>query len=464
MMGRVYFFAFWPRSCYKAPIMIISARMLAVLDLLERTQKSPIPMDLTIGDYMRNRRYIGSKDRTDIVERMYGIVRHHARINWALSEAGATEITPRLKLLAYLIMVEGKEEPETYFDGTKYAPHQIEDDELAILKRLPKNFDKAPVDIQCECPEQYSASLHDYFGNDFDAEMEALCHGATLDLRINQVAGTREQIKESLGKDKVGTDETPYSPWGLRAKGKAFLGETKAFRSGHIEIQDEGSQLIALACDAQPGMQVLDYCAGGGGKTLALASAMKIKGRIVAMDLEEARLLKAKTRFKRAKVSDIIETRPLSDEKSRKWLRRQKLSFDVALVDVPCSGTGTWRRNPDTRWRNYGPSLEALLPVQADILERVAGVVKEGGRLVYATCSLLPEENERQIEAFLSRHPEYELADLDAVWPEGSKVPCEGKYMRLTPKRHNTDGFFAAVMIRKAVAIEDDVQSDTTED
>ncbi|OFW87430.1 MAG: hypothetical protein A3J37_05110 [Alphaproteobacteria bacterium RIFCSPHIGHO2_12_FULL_45_9] len=429
--------------------MIISARMLAVLDLLERTQKSPIPMDLTIGDYMRNRRYIGSKDRTDIVERIYGIVRHHARLNWALEQAGVTVPSARIKLLAYLLLVEGREDPTVYFDGTKYAPPQVTQDEIDVLHRLPKNFDAAPSDVLFECPANYSASLHAYFGKDFDVEMEALCHGATLDLRINCVAGDREKMKESLEKDKVETDLTPYSPWGLRAKGKAFLGETKAFRSGHIEIQDEGSQLIALACDVQPGMQVLDYCAGGGGKTLALASAMRVKGRIVAMDLEEARLAKAKTRFKRAKVSDIIETRPLSDEKSRKWLRRQKQSFDVALVDVPCSGTGTWRRNPDTRWRNYGPSVEEIIPVQADILERVAGVVKPGGRLVYATCSLLPEENEQQIEKFLAGHPEYELADLQDVWPEGCKPPCEGKYMRLTPKRHNTDGFFAAVLIRK---------------
>jgi len=429
--------------------MIISARMLAVLDLLERTQKSPIPMDLTIGDYMRNRRYIGSKDRTDIVERIYGIVRHHARLNWALEQAGVTVPSARIKLLAYLLLVEGREDPTVYFDGTKYAPPQVTQDEIDVLHRLPKNFDAAPSDVLFECPANYSASLHAYFGKDFDVEMEALCHGATLDLRINCVAGDREKMKESLEKDKVETEMTPYSPWGLRAKGKAFLGETKAFRSGHIEIQDEGSQLIALACDVQPGMQVLDYCAGGGGKTLALASAMRVKGRIVAMDLEEARLAKAKTRFKRAKVSDIIETRPLSDEKSRKWLRRQKQSFDVALVDVPCSGTGTWRRNPDTRWRNYGPSVEEIIPVQADILERVAGVVKPGGRLVYATCSLLPEENEQQIEKFLGVHPEYELADLQDVWPEGCKPPCEGKYMRLTPKRHNTDGFFAAVLIRK---------------
>lgn len=429
--------------------MILAARVKAALEILERTEKSPIPMDLTIGDYMRQRRYIGSKDRADIVERVYGIVRHTARIAWALEQAGAREITPRLRVLAYLKMVEGKPDPTMPFDGTKYAPHEVSDDERGVADRLPVNFDEAPDDVLYECPPLYSESLHAYFGDVFREEMEALCHAATLDLRVNVIAGDREKIKESLAKDSVGTDDTLYSPWGLRAKGKAFLSDTKAFRAGQIEIQDEGSQLIALACNVQPGMQVLDYCAGGGGKTLALASAMRVKGRIVAMDLEESRLAKAKTRFKRARVSDIIETRPLSDEKSRKWLRRQKQSFDVVLLDVPCSGTGTWRRNPDTRWRQYGPSLEDLLPVQADILERVAAVVKEGGRLVYATCSLLPEENEQQIEKFLASHPEYELADLASVWPEECTVPCEGKYMRLTPKRHGTDGFFAAILLRK---------------
>lgn len=429
--------------------MIISARMKAVLEILERTQKSPVPMDLTVGDYMRNRRYIGSKDRADIVERVYGMVRHHARLQWALEQAGATEITPRLQLLAYIVLVEGRADPSVFFDGTKYAPHEVDEDEQKIISRLPENFDAAPDEVKCECPPQYAESLRGYFGKDLVPEMEALCHGATLDLRINCVAGDRETIKASLLKDGIETEDAPYSPWGLRVKGKVFLSETKAFRGGQIEIQDEGSQLIALACDVQPGMQVMDYCAGGGGKTLALASAMRVKGRIVAMDLDAGRLAKAKTRFKRARVSDIIETRPLSDEKSRKWLRRQKQSFDVVLVDVPCSGTGTWRRNPDTRWRTYGPSVEELIPVQADILDRVAGVVKGGGRLVYATCSLLPEENEQQIEKFLAQHPEFELAPLNDIWPAGCTPPCEGKYMRLSPKRHHTDGFFAAVLVRK---------------
>jgi 16S rRNA (cytosine967-C5)-methyltransferase len=190
---------------------------------------------------------------------------------------------------------------------------------------------------------------------------------------------------------------------------------------------------------------VIDYCAGAGGKTLALADAMRNKGRIVAMDTDSRRLEKARPRFKRAGVSDIIEVRALDDERSRKWLKRQKGTFDLALADVPCTGTGTWRRNPDMRWRSYGPPLEALLRVQAEILDRIARTLKPGGRLVYATCSLLPEENERQIEAFLERHP-----DFAPVVPDGPGATADNPYMRLTPFRHNTDGFFAAVLERRS--------------
>ncbi len=174
------------------------------------------------------------------------------------------------------------------------------------------------------------------------------------------------------------------------------------------------------------------------------------KGRIVAMDTEESRLQKGKLRFRKAGVADIIEVRPLSDDRHRKWLRRQKGTFDSVLVDVPCTGTGTWRRNPDMRWRVYGPSLEELVEIQSGILEKVAHTVKPGGRLVYATCSLLPEENEKQIAAFLEKNPEFKVMPLSKAWEgAGAPVPCEGDFMRLTPLRHNTDGFFAAVMERR---------------
>jgi 16S rRNA (cytosine967-C5)-methyltransferase len=269
-------------------------------------------------------------------------------------------------------------------------------------------------------------------------------------LRVNLLAQDRETVQKILAADGVETEPTPFCPWGLRVKGKAFLSATKAFGKGHVEIQDEGSQLIALLCQAQPGMNVLDYCAGAGGKTLALTNMMQVnkrpKGRIVAMDLDAGRLEKARPRFRRAHVHDIIEIRPLSDEKARKWLKRQKQTFDITLVDAPCSGTGTWRRNPDTRWRRFGPALDDLLQTQAEILDRVATTVKPGGRLVYATCSLLKAENEDQIDRFLRDHPEFTIQPVGAILP--AVAGSDGRFMRLSPHRHNTDGFFAATLTR----------------
>lgn len=425
-----------------------AARLKTCIEVLERIGARHIPMDGTIGDYMRGRRYIGAKDRRDIVERLYDMARAHGRLSWWLERVKA-EDTPRNRLISWLLIGEGKEVTavQSLFDGTKYAPEKLSEKELKIAKALnAKKLDDPdmPEAVRVECPPEHETSLRGYFGDDFAKEMAAMMEGATLDMRVNIWRTDRDTVKEALKKDRVYTDETPYSPWGLRAQNKAYLAKTKAFIKGWIEIQDEGSQLISLICGAAPGSHVLDYCAGGGGKTLALASAMRNKGRLVAMDIDKGRLERSRQRFKKGGVADVIEVRALSEEKNRKWLRRQKGTFDIVLTDVPCSGTGTWRRNPDTRWYHYGPSLEELIKTQAEILDKVAGTVKEGGRLIYATCSLLPEENEEQVKAFLERHPEFALGAL----PEG--VPGENGLMRLTPYRHNTDGFFAAVLEKKS--------------
>lgn len=423
-----------------------ASRIQACIEILEGLDKAKIPMDSTIGDYMRARRYIGAKDRADIVERVYALMRNYARLGWWLKRVDAPR-APRSFLIAYLALIDKVSESrlKDLFDGSKYAPTELDEDDFRLYERFKGQeleHHDMPPGIRSECPAVYEETLQAYFGENFAAEMAAMLHPATLDLRVNTFLQPREAVKESLAKDRVQTSETPYSPWGLRCASKSFLSKTKAFHKGWIEIQDEGSQLIAHVCDAKPGMQVLDYCAGGGGKTLALAVGMNRKGRIVAMDLEERRLEKGKQRFRKAQLADIIEVRPLSDEKNRKWLRRQKETFDVVLLDVPCTGTGTWRRNPDMRWKVYGPGLEELVQVQTEIMDKVVGCVKVGGKLVYATCSLLPAENEEQIAKFLERHPGFE------VQPFNNELGKE--FMRLTPLRHNTDGFFAAVLVKKA--------------
>jgi 16S rRNA (cytosine967-C5)-methyltransferase len=427
-----------------------SSRIQATIDILTRiAENTRVPMDSAVGDYMRQRRYIGAKDRAEIAQRVYNMTRAHARIGWWLDKTGMDH-TARNRVLVWLAFGENggdgvkKSRLKELFDGSKYAPAPLDEKELKRFGHMEGrdfNHPDMPLEIRTECPSDYEAALKEYFGDSFEDEMAALIPAATLDLRVNIFSTTREDARTSLKADGIDTEETPYSPWGLRCSDKAYLAKTKALTKGHVSIQDEGSQLIAYLCEAKPGMQVLDFCAGAGGKTLALAASMQRKGRIVAMDTDARRLEKGRQRYKKSGLADIIEVRCLDDEKQRKWLKRQKEKFDIVLTDVPCTGTGTWRRNPDMRWNTYGPGLDELTAIQTDILERACTLVKSGGRLIYATCSLLPAENEDQIEAFLKNHPGFELHPA----PDNLGTP----YMRLTPHRHNTDGFFAAVMRRK---------------
>lgn len=431
-----------------------SSRIQAVIEILKKMELAKQPMDNVVGDYMRGKRYIGSSDRSHITGLIYDMARAKAKIEWWIAKY-KVEDNARNRVITALVFLEELEvkQIQELFDGDKYGPFKMDHNEKEFLGTLfGQEFEHKdmPLAVRCECPPEHEETLKKLWGDDFENEMMAMLEQATLDFRVNVGMLDRDGAIASLGKDKIKVEKTPYSPWGLRAQKKIFISQTRAFKKGHIDIQDEGSQLISYVCNAQPGMQVLDYCAGGGGKTLGLAGSTKGKGRIVAMDIDARRLDKAKPRLKRAWACDNVELRPLSEERNRKWLRRQKGTFDVTLIDVPCSGAGTWRRNPDMRWDNYGPKFEDLLSVQAEILDKVAHTVKVGGRLVYATCSLLPEENEKQIEAFLARNPSYKLLPLKEAWPkdEETKCPCDADYMRLTPYQHNTDGFFAAVLER----------------
>jgi len=438
-----------------------AARIQATIDVLTRiAENTRVPMDSAIGDYMRTRRYIGSKDRSNIAERCYNMARSHARLTWWLEKLAKDtqlEDTARNRILIWLLLAEAKGEPaqiEKYvtdlFDGTKYAPEELAPQETHIVKLLREGkmigggIDHVDMSdaVRSETPPKYEAQLRDYFGDDLETEMRAMLKPAPLDLRVNTFLIDKDKVQNSLKKDGVETSDGKYADTALRCLEKVFISRTKAFTKGWVEIQDEGSQLIAQLCDAQPGMQVLDYCAGAGGKTLALGAAMKCKGRIVAMDNDSKRLAKGRDRYKKARIADIIEVRSLEDEKNRKWVKRQKGKFDIVLTDVPCTGTGTWRRNPDMRWRQFGPTLEELLLIQAEIMEKASKLVKPGGKFVYATCSLLAEENEHQIEKFMAAHgDDFEIQPV----PENLGNP----FLRMTPHRHKTDGFFTAVLVRK---------------
>ena len=254
------------------------------------------------------------------------------------------------------------------------------------------------------------------------------------------------------------------SPYGIRVAERPALNALPMLKNGLVEIQDEGSQLVALMVDAKPGQRVVDFCAGAGGKTLAIAAEMKNKGHIMACDVMAGRLKRSTERFRRAGLHNI-EVKALKDERDP-WVKKHKAGFDRVLVDAPCSGTGTWRRNPDARWKHLGPGLEQLLALQAGILDSAARLVKPGGRLVYATCSLLPEENEQQIEAFLASHPDFTLVSaVDILQRYGIKSPAANgvQYLSLTPLQDQTDGFFAAAMER-AIPIKADKDKDVIAD
>lgn len=394
------------------------ARLAATIELTEQIWDAVIPMDRVAADYFRTRRHIGSKDRNDIADRVYSMMRHHARLSWWAQRLGNP--TVRFRTFLHVVLVEGM--PVKHLaeicTGGKYdaAPlTQAEATFLAEAEGQNIHHKEMPEAVRVECPPEHEAWLRAKFGAEFAPRMLNMLTNAPLDLRVNTLVSPRDGVMKSLAKDGVTTEKMEHSPWGLRVQGKANVLASKAFGAGWLDIQDEGSQLIALMCDAQPGQQVMDYCAGAGGKTLALAAAMENKGRVVAMDIDPRRLEKAKPRLRKAGVHNV-ETRPLSDPTQQRWLRKQKGHFDCVLVDAPCSSSGTWQRNPDQRWRNHGPSLEELLALQTQILNEVAALVKLGGHIVYATCSINPAENEEQIQRFIATHPNFTLTQ-DTAFP-----------------------------------------------
>ena len=255
---------------------------------------------------------------------------------------------------------------------------------------------------------------------------------APVDLRVNALKATRREARRLLHRDGIRTEPLEAAPWGLRCEGRPALRRSRAFREGLIELQDLGSQRIAAAVAAEPGMQVVDFCAGAGGKALALAADMVGRGRVVAADTDADRLDRLGERMRRAGAHNI-ERRLLEHERDR-WVRRQKGKFDRVLIDAPCTGVGAWRRNPDARRVRDGPGLQELTELQDRILESAARLLKPGGRLVYATCSLMPEENKDRVEHFLKGNPEFTRIRDD---------------LTLLPARDGSDGFQAAVLTRE---------------
>jgi len=431
-----------------------AARLKATLELMQEIDGVARPADAVISAWFRGRRDLDEKDRGEISEIIYALLRHHARLGWWLAKHGRDD-RPRNRLLAWLAIHRGmtRDQVQGLFTGGKSAPEPLTDHERGLLVKLqgsPIEHPSMPEEIRVECPAWALDPLRRRFGDAFGSEMAALLAPAPLDLRVNPVKAEREDMLRALRDLGHEAEPSPMAPYGIRVKERPALGRLTMLKSGEVEIQDEGSQLVALMVDARPGERVVDFCAGAGGKTLAIAAQMANKGHVIACDVLATRLKRAAERFRRAGLHNI-ETRPLASETDR-WVKRHKGMYDRVLVDAPCSGTGTWRRNPDARWRVLGPGLENLLPLQASILASAARLVKPGGRLVYATCSLLAEENEEQVAAFLAAHGDFHVVPLREIAPHLTQS-AHPDYLALTPARNDTDGFFAAVMQREALVL-----------
>ncbi|HEY1259509.1 MAG TPA: RsmB/NOP family class I SAM-dependent RNA methyltransferase [Stellaceae bacterium] len=437
------------------------AQVAAAIDVLAAIESGAGAADDVAADYFRRRRYIGAKDRAQIAGHVYAVLRHRASLDWWIARLGRgnVEIGPRSRVLTGLVLAEGWR-PETVLkccDGDRFRPRPANEPETRLVDSLETRtlrHPHMPRWVASGLPEWLEPYLDRTFGKGLEREMAALNGPAPIDLRVNLIKGGRETVRRVLAADGIKAEPTPLSPVGLRLAERAPLSGLAAFKAGLFDVQDEGSQLAALIVGAGPGMRVADFCAGAGGKTLALAASMQNKGKLVACDVSARRLERAARRLRRAGVTNV-ERRVLSSERDP-WVKHHAQSFDRVLVDAPCLGTGTWRRNPDAKWRAGPQDLEELVERQQQILRSAARLVRLGGRLVYATCSLLHEEDEGQADTFLAAEPDFAPLPAACAWAEaiGSPFPGGERYLLLTPARHGTDGFFVALFERRQTGSE----------
>ena len=433
------------------------ARIAAAIDILTAIDEGGRPADDTAAEYFRRRRYIGAKDRAQVAAYVYAVLRHRAVLDWWIARASKDEIAPaaRSRVIAALLLIDKwpPEEIAASFDGGRFRPAALTPAETRLTRALAGRtltHPEMPRAVACDLPDWLEPHLAALYGRRLEDEMAALNAPAPLDLRVNTLKADRETARRTLAAEHIDAEPTPWSPLGLRLKHRAPLAATQAFKDGLIEVQDEGSTLAALLADARRGMRVVDFCAGAGGKTLALAARMQNRGKLVACDVASWRLERAGQRLRRAGISNV-ERRSLSSERDP-WVKHHAKSFDRVFVDAPCLGIGSWRRNPDGKWRATPDDLAELVPRQRDILASAARLVKPGGRLIYVTCSLLREENEAQAEEFLGSYPDFALYPVARAWEEtiGGQSPAGNDYLRLTPARHGTDGFFVAIFERRS--------------
>lgn len=442
-----------------------SAHIQAALDLLAdahlgaRTR----PMDKALAYYFKNRRYIGSKDKKNISELVYGFIRHKGLLDYA---TGKKVAGGRLLMLAYLRCVKNKSvrDIEALFDGERFSPEELSPEEQMFIEnvKIPAP-EELPFSARYNIPAWLEGELTSSLGDDLAPTLTAMLEEAPTDIRVNTLKTSRPKLLNMLKVEhkQKRLDETPnptpFTPNGLRYKRRQGLFVLPSFKDGLFEVQDAGSQLLAALSPVKKGQYVIDMCAGAGGKTLALAAKMGNKGRILACDVAEQKLTELKRRLKRAGV-DTVATATIKDERDS-YLKRHKNKADVVFLDVPCSGSGTWRRNPDGKWHLTADKLNHLSTLQKSILASGARLVKNGGYVVYATCSVLAKENSHVVQEFTSKNPNFKAVPIADVWQQAqqagsilptSKCPVDSDALglQLLPHIHKTDGFYVAVLKR----------------
>jgi len=428
-----------------------AARVAAAIEVVAAIEKERRPASDALKSWGLTHRFAGSGDRAAIAGLVYDTLRRRASSAFIM---GAD--TPRAVVLGMLKRERGlnTEAIARLADGSKYAPEALREDERARLEA--SDMSNAPAYVAGDYPEWLDPHLMRVFGEERAEEGAALASRAPLDLRTNILKSERDAAGSMLA--DVHPAPTRWSPWGLRirlsaeAKNPSIHAEP-AFLKGLVEVQDEGSQVAALLSAAQPGEQVIDLCAGAGGKTLAMAAMMQNRGQIFATDDDKRRLAPIHERLKRSGARNVQVRTPKSigDEISDLTER-----MDLVLIDAPCTGTGAWRRNPDAKWRMRPGALEQRQKEQAEILDRAVPLVKAGGRIAYITCSVLWEENDAQSRGFLARHPDFAAqAPAEVIKSLGERAFMFGKAARvsalgtlMTPQSTDTDGFYVSVMRR----------------
>lgn len=406
--------------------------------LLSELLRSTYPADAVVSRYFRQHRELGHSDRGFVAEAVFSVLRRKR----SLSARCGDDVTSRRLLLANLACVQG-------WNRRELEPVLTEAEGKWLGQAKAVKLDELPPAVACDLPDWLYDALLAQFGDELPALAVALNQSAPLDLRVNPLKTGREAVLARLNIEGLTLSGVPctYSPLGIRLAGKPALAKHPLFIDGSIEVQDEGSQLLGYLLAPKRGEMVADFCAGAGGKTLLLGALMRSQGRLYAFDVAEKRLANLKPRLARSGLSNVHPVRIESENDIK--IKRLAGKLDRVLVDAPCSGLGTLRRNPDLKWRQTPESVAALAEKQLSILTAAARLLKPGGRLVYATCSLLDAENEAVVSAFLAAHADFvALSAEEILQRQEIAIEC-GERLRLLPNRHGTDGFYAAVLERR---------------